>query len=117
MQAYVLQALLIRKDQIEYSRTRVIVQAMVTKANQEAVDAALKDYRDAQMPYLRRVQNDDRSRHIKKLMEEVARGPIGITPVMQKRVSSKLKTRVVQRTEEERLESSRHLSKKLGGHL
>lgn len=90
---------------------------MVTKDNKEMIDSALKEYRDVQMPYLQRVQGDDRSRHIKKLMEEVARGPIGITPVMQKRVSSKLKTRVVQRSEEERVESSRRLSKKLGGHL
>lgn len=114
MQSYVLQALLIRKDQIEYMRTRTIVQAIV---NKDAADDALKSYREVQMPYLSRIQKNDRGQHIKKLMEEVARGPIGITPVMPKQVRSKLKTRVIQRTKEEQLAQDRRISKKIGGIL
>ena len=99
-------------------RTRALVQAIVLDAKDNtAADKALQDYRDAQMPYLQRVQKDDRQQHIKRLMAEVARGPMSITPVMQKQVRSKLKARVVQRTEEEQLVASRRLSKKLGGIL
>lgn len=112
MQAYLLQALLIRKDQIEFTRTRAIVQALV---NKDEADNALKTYRDAQMPYLPRIQKDDRQKHIQRLMSEVARGPMQITPVMQPKVRSKLKTRVVQRSEEERATAQRRLSKKIGG--
>ena len=107
-----MQALLIRKDQIEYMRTRAIVQAVV---NKEAADEALKVYRDTQMPYMSRIQKDDRQQHIKRLIDEVARGPIGIAPVMPRQVRSKLKTRVIQRSSEEQLAQSRRISKKIGG--
>lgn len=95
-------------------RTRAVVQALV---NKDAADEALKAYRDAQMPYLPRVQKDDRQRHIRLLMEEVARGPIGITPVMPKQVRSRLKTKVIHRSEEEQLAQSRRISKRIGGIL
>lgn len=112
-QAYVLQALLIKEDQIEYQRTRAIVQAIT---NKDAAEEALKSYRDAQMPYLARIQKNDRADHIKRLMSEVARGPMAITPVMQKQVKSKLKTRHVTRGEEE-VERSRRVGRKIGGIL
>lgn len=111
-QAYVLQALLIRRDHIEYTRTRAIVQAIV---NKDEANKALDLYRDTQMPYLPRVKNSERQEVIKRLMSEVAKGPMAITPVMQKQVKSKLKTRVIQRSAEERLESSRRMAKKMGG--
>lgn len=115
-QSYVLQALLLRKDQIEYSRTRALVQAIV---NKDAADEALKSYSEAQMPYLVRIKRDDRNQHIKRLMAEVARGAMSITPVMQKQVKSKLKTRVVERdqvSKEEQLQTARRISKKVGGY-
>jgi len=95
-------------------RTRALVQALV---NKEEAQKALDAYRDVQMPYLPRIQKDDRQQHIKRLMDEVARGPIGITPVMPKQVRSRLKTRVIQRSEEENLAQSRRISKKIGGIL
>lgn len=116
-QAYVLQALLLRKDQIEYSRTRALVQAIV---NKDAADDALKSYSEVLMPYLVRIKREDRNQHIKRLMDEVARGPMSITPVMQKQVRSKLKTRVVERDQvptEEQLATTRRITKKLGGFM
>lgn len=115
VQALVLQALLLRKDQIEYMRTKAIVQAIV---NKDAADDALKVYSETVMPYLSRVKRDDRNQHIKRLMTEVARGAMSITPVMQKQVKSKLKTRVVERdsgSQEEHVAMQRKISKKLGG--
>jgi len=114
LQSYVLQALLIRKDQIEYMRTRAVVQALV---NKDEAQKALDAYRDAQMPYLQGVQKNDRQQHIKRLMDEVAKGAISVTPIMPKQVRSRLKTRVVQRTTEEQLAQSRRLSKQMGGLL
>lgn len=95
-------------------RTRALAQAFV---NKDAADEALKAYKEVQMPYITRIQKDDKSQHIKRLIAEVSRGPLSITPVMQKQVRSKLKTRQVQRTEEEERASSRRLSKKIGGYL
>jgi len=114
VQAYVLQALLLRRDQVEYTRTRAIIQATI---NKDAADEALKVYRDTLMPYLSRIQKSDRNQHIKHLMDEVARGPMSIAPVMQKQVKSKLKTRHVARSAEEELASTRRITKKIGGHL
>ena len=111
VQSYVLQALLIRKDQIEFLKVRALIQATV---NKEAADKALSEYRDAQLPYLPKVQKDDRSMHIKKLMEEVGRGEMSITPVMQKRVKSKMRHKVVQRDEARNAQANR-IAKKVGG--
>jgi hypothetical protein len=88
-----------------------------TVINKDAADEALKSFRDVLMPYLPKIQKDDRSQHIKRLMSEVARGPMSITPVMQKSVKSKLKTRHVTRSAEEELASTRRITKKIGGFL
>lgn len=114
VQAYVLQALLLRRDQIEYFRTRALIQSII---NKDAADDALKSFRDVLMPYMVRIQQTDRSQHIKYLMDEVARGPMSIAPVMQKQVKSKLKTRHVARSAEEELASTRRITKKIGGLL
>lgn len=98
-------------DQVEFLKVRAMVQATV---NKEAADKALADYRDAQMPYLPKVQKNDRSVHIQKLMEEVGRGQMSITPVMQKRVKSKMKHKVIQR-DEERVAQANRVAKKVGG--
>lgn len=113
-QSYVLQALLIRKDHIEYTRTRAIVQAII---NKDEANNALELYRDTQMPYLPKVKRSERQDVIKRLMSEVSKGPMSITPVMQKQVKSKLKTKVIQRSEEERLVSARRVATKMGGIL
>jgi hypothetical protein len=110
---FVLQALIIKKDHIEYMKTRVLAQALV---NKEATDKALDEYRDLQMPYLARQKKDERSEHIKQLMSEVNKGALTVTPVMQKRVTSKMHTKVVKRSEEH-VASANRVTKKLGGVL
>lgn len=95
-------------------RTRALIQAVI---NKDAADDALKSFRDTLMPYMAKIQKTDRSQHIKHLMDEVARGPMSISPVMQKQVKSKLKTRHVERSTEEELASTRRINKKIGGHL
>jgi hypothetical protein len=96
-------------------RTRAIVQAVV---NKDAADEGLKNYSDHLMPYLVRIKKDDRQQHIKRLMDEVKRGALQVTPVMQKQVKSKLKTKVVEREqyEEERVAATRRITKRLGGY-
>lgn len=95
-------------------RTRAIVQAVV---NKDAAEAALKEYRDTLMPYLPRAEADDKQQHIKRLVGEVARGPISVTPVVQKQVRSRLKTKMAARPEASpTVEATvRKMYKKLGG--
>jgi hypothetical protein len=75
--------------------------------SKDAADDALSSYRNAQMPYLQGVQKKDRQQHIKRLVEEVSRGALSITPVMPKKVKSRLKTRIIQRTTEDDIKSSK----------
>ncbi len=114
VQEYVLQELILHRDRIDYLKTRAIIQSVYER---EKADEALKEYKDAQFPYLQKIQGEDRRQHIQKLMSEVGRGALQITPVVQKRVTSRLKTRIVQRSQEEQRESERKLSKKLGEFL
>lgn len=97
-------------------RTRALVQAFV---NKDAADEALKSYSEQLMPYLSRIKKDDRQQHIKRLMDEVKRGALQVTPVMQKQVKSKLKTQVIKREQltEEQLTVTRRITKKLGGFM
>lgn len=91
---------------------KAVVQAVV---NHEAAQEALDSFREAQIPYYESQQKKHRSEHIKKLMEEVNKGPIKITRVYGKpNVKSALRTRVVKR---ERVQNERlsRLSKKMGG--
>lgn len=109
-----MQALILKRDRIEYAKTRALLQGIV---NKEAADGALKEYLHAQMPYLARAQKDERQQHIKRLVDEVARGPMRVTPVMTKQVKSRLKSRVVQRSAEEQSALAKNVSKRIGGYV
>lgn len=101
-----------RRDQSEYWKVKAIVQAVV---NHEAAQEALDSFREVQIPYYEGQQKKQRAEHIKKLMEEINRGPLQITRVYGKPgVKSSLRTRVVKR---ERVQNERlsRLSKKMGG--
>ncbi len=114
LQEIVLQALLIKKDQIEYAKTRAIVQALYDKENaQEALD----QYRDAQFPYYQKLQRRERDEQAKVLKRWVGEGPMSITPLWQRqKVRSKLKTKLVERASEDRVEAIRRVSKKMKGY-
>jgi hypothetical protein len=103
LQEAVLQALLIKKGQIEYLRTRAIVQAIV---NHEEAESALLAYRSAALPYLERVEERTKKEHLARLLKEIDRGPLSVTPIMQPRVGSKLRAR-----------ARGEISKKIGGYL
>lgn len=109
-----LQALLVRRDQIEYAKTRALVQTFI---NHDEAQKALDTYRDILFPYFQKQQKDQRQSHIQRLIDEVSRGPMTVTPVEQRKVRSKLKTRIVERSQEEAVEATRRLSKRIGGYF
>jgi hypothetical protein len=116
LQESVLQVLLVRLDQVDYAKTRALVTAIIN-ASKEGIDETQKEldaYRDLQFPYYKNIQKTERSDHIKRLQQEVARGPLVVTAMPEKRMKSKLKTRVVERMTPEQRATSRRLSKKLG---
>lgn len=97
------------RQDIEFYRTRVIVNAVLAAASQgENVEAANKemqnawqDFLDEVFPYQKgqRVRTDQAA--IEFLKREVAKGPLKVTPLQPVgRAASKLKTRYFQRQEE-----------------
>lgn len=103
-------ALLVKKDQIEYMKTRTLVQSII---NHEEAQKALEAYRDVQFPYLPNVKKTENQEHIDRLKKEVARGPLVIRAFPERKMKSKLKTRVEKMTPEQR-DISKRLSSKLG---
>lgn len=112
VQDIILQALIVKKDQIEYAKTKVIVQTLFDK---EKAQEALEEYRDLQFPYYQGVQRKEREANIKRLMAEVTQGAMTVTPLWSPKVKSKLKTKVIERSPEEQVEVGKRLSKRLGG--
>lgn len=113
LQDIVLQALLIRKDQIEYAKTRAIVQAIFDK---EKSQEALDQYRDAQFPYYQKLHRKERDEQVKQLQDWVGRGSISVTPLWNKKARSKLKTKVIERDKADRVEATRRVSRKMKGY-
>ena len=111
----VLQALILKKDQIEYFKTRAIIQAVV---DAKEADEALKAYRDVQFPYYQKQQSSQKRAVIDQLMNEVKKGGFVVTPVgQQKKMRSRLKTRVVERTAEDQKQAALRVSNRLGSYV
>lgn len=104
-------ALLVKRDQIEYMKTRAVVQSIV---NHEEAQKALEGYRDIQFPYLANIRKSEHQEHIDKLKKEVARGPMVIRAFPEKKMKSKLKSRLNDKMTPEQRAISKRLSTKLG---
>lgn len=111
MQAHILQALFIAREQIDFYRTRALIKALVDK---EHLQEAFDDYRNAIFPFYSKMQDVDRQQHIKRLISEVGRGALAVTPLSTPKVKSKLKTKVVQRPDE-MAQATRRVARKIGG--
>jgi hypothetical protein len=97
------------RQDIEFQRTRVLVNAMLASAAQgENIEAANKEVQDAWQDFLdesypfqkgQRVRTDQAA--IDFLKQEVAKGPLTVTPLQPVgKAASKLKTRWYRREEE-----------------
>lgn len=109
--------LILKKEQIESHRLRALAQAFV---NKEKGPDAFAEFRETAFPWIKTQQKRDQLAHIKLLEEEIRRGVLGVTPMVDntKQVRSRLKTKVVDasRPEPQRRSSSemRKLYSKMG---
>lgn len=99
------------RQDIEFQKTRVMVNAMVASAAQgdniqaanKELQEAWQDYLDEVYPYQKGQRNRTDSAAIEFLKQEVAKGPLTVTPLQPVgKASSKLKTRWFKREEERR---------------
>lgn len=105
-------ALMLKIDQIEFCKTKAIVQAVVgADEAQKALDA----YREVRMPYLEKVKERDKEKHVKMLMNEILKGPLAISPIFtEKKVKSRMKTLVAEKMTPDQRAALNRLSNKFG---
>lgn len=87
----------LQKEQVEHARLRALAQGIVNK--EKAVEA-FEQYQQTAFPWIETQKRRDAQGFIKLLSEEVKRGAMGIRPLWEKPLRSRLKTRVVQRRSE-----------------
>ena len=86
----------LQKEQIEHARLRALAQGIVNK--EKAVEA-FEQYQNTAFPWIKTQKRRDAQTHIKLLAEEVKRGGLGIRPLWEKPMRSRMKTRIVERKE------------------
>lgn len=74
-----------------HARLRALVQSIVDK--EKGVEA-FEDYMKVAFPWIETAKGRERLDHMKKLMNEVKRGPLAVAPMAMPRVSSRLRTRI-----------------------
>lgn len=87
----VLIMLTLMQERSDHARLRAIVQSVVDK--EKGVEA-FEDYMKVAFPWIETAKGRERMDHMNKLMNEVKRGPLGVTPMAMPKVSSRLRTRV-----------------------
>ncbi len=89
LQEWVLTLLLLKKEEIEHARELAFAQIFVNKGKAQE---AWETYQKIARPYIQTAQSEQKQDSIKKLLEEVKRGPLGIRPLWQKPVRSRLRS-------------------------
>lgn len=86
--------LILKKEQIEFARLRVLAQSII---NKEKGPEVYDEFRKAAFPWVETQKNRDKNATIKVLMEEVKRGALGIVPLWEnnRQVRSRMKTKIV----------------------
>ena len=92
--------LILKKEQIEYERLRVLAQAMV---NKEKGPEVFEEFKKKAFPWIETQKNRDRQSHIKILEEEIKRGVLGVRPLWEnnRQIRSRLKTKVIDASEQQ----------------
>lgn len=103
--------LLMKLEAIEHAKFRAMSQINVDK--DKGVEA-FEDYMKIAFPYIEAQKGRDKQEHLERLKQEIGRGPVSITAVMQTKMRSKLKTKMVQRKKPQSREEADDLYKKLG---
>jgi len=84
----------LKKEQIEHARLRALAQAIIEKDKGKEV---FDEYMKVAFPWLETKKSRDKEASIKILLEEVKKGGLGIKPLWQEKMRSRLKHRVVER--------------------
>ena len=101
----------LKKEHIEHARLRALAQAIVNK--EKAVEA-FEEYQQTAFPWIATQKRRDAQAHIQLLADEVKRGALGIRPLWEKPMRSRLKTRVIERDLQQSEKAMDDIYKKIG---
>jgi hypothetical protein len=104
--------LILKKEQVEFARLRVLTQSLV---NKEKGPEAYDEFRKMAFPWVETQKGRDRMAHIKILQEEVKKGVLGIAPLWEnnQKIKSKMRTRVVASNDLKRSQKSTEDEKRI----
>lgn len=88
LREFVLTLYVLQRDRIEHARFRALAQTLVDK---EKGIEAFDEYRNTHFPWLEAAKRRDKEEHVRVLMNEIKRGVIGIKPLMDKPMKSRLR--------------------------
>jgi hypothetical protein len=107
----VLMLYVLKKEMVEHARLRALAQSIVAK--DKGVEA-FDDYQKVAFPWFETQKKREKLDHLKLLFEEVKRGGLAVTPMAEKPMRSRLKTRVIEREAQRDDKSMNDLYSKLG---
>ena len=87
-------ALILKREDIETAKTRVVVQSLLEK---EGIDKAWKEYLNIAYPWAETAKKRETSEWVQRLAEEVSRGPLAVFAQQDPMYRSRLKARVIER--------------------
>lgn len=79
------------QERSNHARLRALVQSMVDK--EKGVEA-FEDYMKVAFPWIETAKGRERMDYMKKLLHEIKRGPLSVTPMAMPKASSRLRTRI-----------------------
>lgn len=95
IQESVLIVLQLKQEEVNHARMRALSQIMIDK--DKGVET-FEEYMRAAFPWVESSRKKERADQIRKLQEEVNRGPMSVQPLWQKPIRSRLKTRTEDNT-------------------
>lgn len=97
---------------MEHAQTFALIQTLVDK---EKASEAFESYKKIRFPWIESSKEKQKLDHIQKLMQEVKNGALAVTPMQQpRRVASRLKKVVVNRSQEELKNEQAKIYAKMG---
>lgn len=97
LQEWALTLLLLKLEEIEQARELAFAQLLLDKGK---AAEAWSTYQETARFYVRAAQSKERQETIKKLLEEVQRGALGIRPLWEKPARSRLQSPVIHSPDE-----------------
>jgi len=101
----------LQEDLREFTRLKLLIQAVVDK---EEGLKAFNDFTGEAFPYIEATRKKDKQQHIETLMKELKRGVLAVKPIQEEKMRSRLKSRLIERSEVRSAKEQSKFYEKLG---